>query len=77
MTDDGFLDKIDGLFITRTAAILCYSLRCWRTGLCIKNVAFTRVTSEGRKNNVYWHVLKVFGSLDGQGIQTQWKTACT
>jgi len=38
MTDEGFLHKIDGRFICLTAAILCHSLQCWRTGSCIDNV---------------------------------------
>jgi len=59
MTDEGFLDKIDGPFICLTAAILCHSLRGWRTGICIDNVAFTRATSRGKKNNVNWEVSKV------------------
>jgi len=53
MMDADFLDKIDGPFICLTAAILCHSLRCWRTGICIDNVGFTRTTSGGKKNNVY------------------------
>jgi len=77
MTDEGFLDKIDGLFICLTAAILCHSLRYWQTGISIDNVAFTRATSGGKKNNVYWQVSKVSGSPDGPGIQTLLKTAST
>jgi len=77
MTDDGFLDKIDGPFICLTAAILCHSLRCWRTGICINNVAFTRATSVSKKNNVYWQVPKVSGSPDGPGIRTPLKIAST
>jgi len=77
MTDEGFQDKIDGLFICLTAAILCHSLRCWRTGIGINNVAFTRATSDGGKNNVYWQVSKVSGSPDGQGTRTLLKRAST
>jgi len=77
MTDEGFLDKIDGPFICLTAPILCYSLQCWRTGICIDNVAFTRATSGGKKNKVYWQVSKVSGSPDGPGIQTLLKKAST
>jgi len=77
MMDEGFLDKIDGPFIYLTAAILCHSLRCWRTGTCIDNVAFTRATSEGKKNKVYWQVSKVSGSPDGLGIRTLLKIAST
>jgi len=68
MTDEGFLDKIDDLFICLTAAILCYSLQCWQTGICIDNMAFTRAHSGGKKNNLYWQVSKVSGSPDGPGI---------
>ena len=77
MTDEGFLDKIDGPFICLTAAILCHSLRWWRTGICIDNVAFIRATSGGRKNNVYWQVSPVSGSHDGPGIQKPLKIAST
>jgi len=77
MKDEGFLDKIDGPFICLTAAILCHSLRCWWTGICIDNVAFTSATSGGKKNNVYWQVLKVSGSLDAPGILTLLKIAST
>jgi len=77
MTDEGVLDKIDGPFICLTAAILCHSLRYWWTGICIDNVAFTRATSGGKKNNVYWQVSKVSGSRDGPGIWTLLKTAST
>jgi len=77
MTDEGFLDKIDGPFICLTAAILCHSLRCWRTGICIDSVAFTRATSRGKKNNVYWQVSKVSGSPDSPGIRTLLKIAST
>jgi len=66
MKDEDFLNKINGPFICLTAAILCYSLRCWQTGICIDNVAFTRVTSVGKKNNVYWQVSKVSGSPTAQ-----------
>jgi len=77
MTDEGFLDKIDGPFICLTAAILCHSLQCWWTGICIDNVAFTRATSGSKKNNVYWQVSKVSGSHDGPGIRTLLKIAST
>jgi len=77
MTDEGFLDKIDGPFICLTAAILCHSHRCWRTGICINTVAFTRATSGGKKNNEYWQVSKVSGSRDGPGIWTLSKIPST
>ena len=68
MMDEGFLDKIDGPFICLTGAILCHSLRGWRAGICIDNVAFTRATSGGKKTNLYWQLSKVSGSPDGPGI---------
>jgi len=77
MPDEGFLDKIDGPFICLTAAILCYSLQCWRNGICIDNVAFTRAASGGKKNNVYCQVSKVSGSPDGPGIRTLLNIAST
>jgi len=77
MTDEGFLDKIDGPFICLTAATLCQSLRCWQTGISIDNVAFTWATSGGEKNNVYWQVSKVSGSPDGPGIRTLLKITRT
>jgi len=77
MTNAGLLDKIDVPFICLTAAILCHSLRCWQTGICIDIVAFTRATSGGKKNNVYLQVSKVSGSLDGPGIRTLLQIACT
>ena len=75
MTDEGFLDKIDCPFISLTAIILCHLLPCWRTGICIDNVTFTRATSRGKKNNVYWQVSKVSGSPDSPGIRRLLKTA--
>jgi len=51
MMDEGFLGKIDGPFMYLTAVILCDSLRCWRTGNFINNVAFTRASSKGKTNN--------------------------
>jgi len=77
MTDEGFLDKLDGPFICMTAAILCHLLQCWRNGICIANVAFTRATSVGKKNNVYWHVSKVSGSPEGPGTWILLKIAST
>ena len=53
MRDEGFLDKINCSFICLTAAILCYSLRYWQTWICIDNLDFTRISSEGKKNNGY------------------------
>jgi len=77
MTDEGFLDKIDEPFICLSATILCHSLRCWWTDICIDNVAFTRATSGGKKNNVYWQVSKVSRSSDGLGIRTLSKPVST
>jgi len=61
MIDEGFLHKISGLFICLTAVILCHLLQCWQTGICINNVAFTRATFSGKKNNLYWQISKVSG----------------
>jgi len=77
MKDEDFLNEINGPFICLTAAILYYSLRYWQTGICIDNVAFTRVTSVGKKNNVYWQVSKVSGSPAGPGIRLLLQTAST
>ena len=77
MTDEGFLDNIASPFICPTPTILSHSLRCWRSGICIDNVAFTRATSGGKKNNMYWQVSKVFGSPDGPVIQTPLISAST
>ena len=52
MTDEEFLDEIDGRLICLTATILFHALRCWRTGIYIDYVAFTRATSGGKKNNM-------------------------
>jgi len=77
MTDEGLLDKINGLFICLTAAILDGLLRCWRTGICIDNVALTSATSGGKKHNVYSQVSKVSGSPDCPGIRKPLKIAST
>ena len=50
MTDAEFLGKIDGRFICLTAAMLCHSLRCLRTGIFIDKVAFTRSNAGGKIN---------------------------
>ena len=50
MTDARFLGKIDGPFIFLTAAMLCHSLRCWRTGSFMDKVVFTR-SNAGAKIN--------------------------
>lgn len=54
MTDAEFLGKIDGRFICLTAAMLCHSLRCWRTGIFIDKVAFTRSNAGGKINRADW-----------------------
>jgi len=53
MPDEDFMDRIHGPFIGLTATIFCHSLGCWRTAIGIDNVAFTRATSRGKKNNLY------------------------
>jgi len=70
MTGEGFLDKIDGLFICLTTILLWHSLRYWQTSICIDNVTFTRATSGGKKNNVYRQVLQVSGSPERPGLRT-------
>jgi len=74
-TDNCFLDNINGTCICLTAAILRHSVRSWQICICIDNVAFTRATSEGKKNTRYWQVAKVSGSSDSLGIQTPLKAA--
>jgi len=64
--DKGFLGKIDGPFICLAAAILCHSLRCWRTGDFIDNVPFTRTNCGGKMNSAYLWFSKVCGSLGAQ-----------
>jgi len=66
MMDKWFLGTIDGPFICLTAAILCHSLRCWRTGNFIDNVAFTRASSKGKRNNADLRFSEVSGSLGAQ-----------
>jgi len=50
MTNARFLDKVEGPFICLTAAMLCHSLRCWRTGIFISKVGFTRSNAGGMIN---------------------------
>jgi len=66
MMDEGFLGKIDGPFIYLTAAILCHSLRCWRTGTFINNVAFTRASSKSKTNNANLRFSELPRSLGAQ-----------
>jgi len=77
ITDEGFLDKVEGPFICLTAAILCHSLRCWRTAIFINNVVFTQASSGGKINYAYWQVSKVSRSPNCPGIRILLKTACT
>jgi len=51
MTNARFLGKIEGPFICLTAAMLCHSLRCWRTGIFIDKVVFTRSNAGGKINH--------------------------
>jgi len=64
--EEGFLGKIDGPFICLATAILCHSLRCWRTGDFIDNVPFTRANCGGKMNTAYLWFSKVCGSLGAQ-----------
>jgi len=64
--DAGFLGKIDSSVICLTAAILCNSLRCWRTGNSINNVAFRRASSQGKTNKADLQVSDVSGSLGAE-----------
>jgi len=66
MMDEGFLGKINSLFICLTAAILCYSLRCWRTGNFIDTVAFRSTSSKSKTNNANVLFSEVSGSLGTQ-----------
>jgi hypothetical protein len=63
MTDARFLGKIDGPFICLTAAMLCHSLRCWRTGIFIDKVVFTRSNAGGKINRADLWFSGVSGSL--------------
>ena len=63
MTEAGFIGKIDGPFIFLTAAMLCHSLRCWRTGIFIDKVAFTRSNAGGKIKGADLWFLGVSGSL--------------
>jgi len=73
--DHCFLDNINETCICLTAAILRHSPRSLQTCICIDTVAFTRATSEGKKNTGYWQVAKVSVSSDSLGIQTLLKAA--
>ena len=64
--DEGFLGRIDSPFICLTAAILCYSLRCWWTGDFIDNVPFMRANCGGRMNSACFWFSIVCGSLGAQ-----------
>jgi len=64
--DEGFLGKIQAPFICLTAAIWCHSQRCWWTGNFIDTVAFTRASSEGKRNKADLRVSEVSESLGAQ-----------
>ena len=51
--DKGFLGRIYGPFIRLTAAILCHSLRCWRTGDLINSVSSTGANCGCKMNSAY------------------------
>jgi len=61
--DNGFLGKINGPSISLAAAILCHSLRYWRTGDFIVNLPFTRANCGGKLNSAYLSFSKVCGFL--------------
>jgi len=63
MTDARFLGKIDGPFICLTAAMLCHSLRYWRTGIFIDKVVFTRSNAGCKINRADMWFSGVSGSL--------------
>jgi len=63
MTDARFRGKIDSPFICLTAAMLCHSLRCWRTGIFIDKVVFTRANARGKINRADMWFSGVSGSL--------------
>jgi len=63
VTDARFLGKIDSLFICLTAAMVCHSLRCWRTGIFIDKVVFTRSNAGDKTNRADLWLSVVSGSL--------------
>jgi len=63
MPDARFLSKLNGLFICLTAAMLCHSLRCWRTRIFIDKVVFTRSDGGGKINHADLWFSGVSGSL--------------
>jgi len=63
MTDARFLGKIDSPFICLTAAMLCHSLRYWRTGIFIDKARFTRSNAAGKINRADLWFSGVSGSL--------------
>lgn len=48
--DEEFLDKVDTLFMDLTRAILCHSVRRWRTGNFINNITLRCASSKGKTN---------------------------
>jgi len=63
MTDARFLGKIDGPFITLTPPMLCHSLRSWRTGILIDEVACRCSNAGGKINREDLWFSRVSGSL--------------
>ena len=53
MTDARFLVKIGGPWVCLTAALQGHSLRCWRAGIFIDKVVFTRSNAGGKVNPKY------------------------
>jgi len=63
MTGARFLGKIDGPFICLTVTMLCHLLQCWRTGIFINKLAFTRSNARGKINRGDLWFSRVSGSL--------------
>jgi len=63
-----FLGKIDGLFISLTAAILCHSLRCRPSGIFEDKVAFTRSNAGSKIKTMYMRCSTVSGSLQAKAF---------
>jgi len=63
MTDARFLGKTDSPFLCLTAAMLCHSLRCWRTGIFIDKVVFMQSNDGGKINRADLWLSGVAGSL--------------
>jgi len=63
MREARFLGKIEGPFICLTAAMLCDSLGCWRTGIFIDKVVFACSNAGGKINRADLWFSGVSGSL--------------